>query len=217
MQMTISCLFVISLLGPLGWSPGHAQEVTASGGLRFYDPVFGVLYDTGRVHYDAMPASIRRICPDFEQGTYWTYAHTQRGPTEYSVVMGVSPDQSGDSLGAVLAVTGSKCDGRDSLQVLSGFVPSGGYGAGRTPPGLPGEGAKRVCERIPFGPCHYELRSAEEEAILRGLVKDALARATRAWGGAGAFKQQACKPSVQAENSSTPIVREELARFCSQK
>jgi hypothetical protein len=130
--------------------------------------------------------------------------------------MGVGPDQSGDSLGAALEVSDSKCSDGDSLQMLSGFVPSGGYGAGQAPPGLPGEGAKRVCDR-PLGPCHYVLRSAKEETILRDLVKDALVRATRAWGGAGVFKQVACKPSVQAGNSSTPVVQEELARFCGQK
>ena len=217
MQTKILSLIAILLLARFGCSRASGQEAAAGRGQRLQDPMFGLVYESDKVNYDAMPAPIRRICPDFQEGTFWTYAHTQRGPTEYFVVMGVSPDQSGDSLGAALQVRDSKCQGGDSLQMLSAFVPSGGYGAGRTPPGLPGEGAKRVCERIPFGPCHYVLRSAEEESILRELVKDALIRAERAWGGSGLFKQQACKPSHLKEIPYMPIVQEELARFCSQK
>jgi len=217
MQTTILSLIAVLLLARVGCSRASGQEAGGDRGFQLEDPIFGLVYDTAKVHYDAIPASIRRICPDFEQGTFWTYARIQRGPTEYFVVMGVRPDQSGDSLGAALEVRDSKCQGGDSTQMLSGFVPSSGYGSGRTPPGLPGVGAKRVCERSAFGPCHYVLRSAEEEAILRDLVKDALMRAERAWGGAGVFRQQVCNPSVQAANSSTPIVQEELARFCSQK
>ena len=216
MQTTILSLIAILLLAPVGCSRASGEEA-ADRSLQLEDPMFGLVYDAAKLHYDPMPASIRRICPDFNQGTFWTYAHIQRGPTEYFVVMGVGPDQSGDSLGGALEVTGSRCSDGDSLQMLSGFVPVGGYGAGRTPPGLPGGGAKRICERSPFGPCHYVLRSAEEEMILRDLVKDALVRATRAWGSAGVFRQQACKPSHLEKIPYTPIVREELARFCSQE
>jgi hypothetical protein len=76
MQKTILSLIAILVLL---CSRASGQEAGAGRGPRLEDPVFGLVYDTAKVHYDAMPALIRRICPDFEQGTYWTYAHTEIG------------------------------------------------------------------------------------------------------------------------------------------
>jgi hypothetical protein len=183
------------------------------------DPLFGISYSYSKVHYEPMPISIRRICPDYERGTFWVFAHFQKESGDYYVVMGISPGQDGDSLGAALLVKNSKCYVEDSSRMLSGFIPDSGYGPEKSVYILPGVNAPQICEHGPqypygMGPCHYILRSAEEESVLRGLVKDALARGVRAWGGAAQFKKAVCSQSLQDEIPYMPIVQQELTKFC---
>jgi len=173
--------------------------------------MFGISYDYTKVHYEPMPVSVRHICPSYEKGTFWTYAHVKRGSVDYFVVMGIRPGQDGDSFGAAVAVEGTDCEQEDSLRMLSGFVPQGGYGQGQKEIALPGLDASEVCDQ---GECHYVFRSAAEEGLLRDLVRDALTRGAKAWGDAERFKSEVCKPSVQEANKRTPIVLEELKEFC---
>lgn len=94
------------------------------------------------------------------------------------MVMGVFPGQTGDSLGVALRIKDSKRYDWDSTQIFSGFVPVGGYNSqsvlNKLPSELPGFRAPQICGSVALGPCHYILRSAEEEAILRDLARDAL-------------------------------------------
>lgn len=61
------------------------------------------------------------------------------------------------------------------------------------------------------GNFHYELRSPEEEAQLRDLIRDGYARSVRAWGSEAAFKQQLCG---RGDYIDLPVLSEERARVC---
>ena len=112
-------------------------------------------------------------------------------------------------------VSGGTCHGEDSKWMLSGLVPVGGYPTPSPPVGLPGLGAPSVCDRGPTGDCHYLLRSAAEEALLRDLVRDALERGIRAWGSAVAFRKAVCRPEVVGDDLY-PVLNQEVSRFCKQ-
>ncbi len=212
MRTRISTLMAVLLLGQICGVGAGGQGRVSKRFTLLDEPMFGVSYDYTKVHYEPMPASMQHLCPDYRKGTFWTYAHVKRESVDYFVVMGVRPGQDGDSFGAAAAVEGSDCTEEDSKGMMSGFVPKGGYGSERTETSLPGLGAPDVCDQM--GNCHYVLRSAEEEGLLRALVRDGLARAVRAWGGADRFKKEACKPSILGGNSDTPVVQEELTKFC---
>jgi hypothetical protein len=93
-----------------------------------------------------------------------------------------------------------------------GAVPREGYQKGKTWDQLPGIGAPRVCDQL--GDCHYLLRSADEEDILRALTRNGLERSTGAWGNNGEFRTRACNPKVAEAISLSPIELQELTRFC---
>jgi len=212
MRPRISALMVVLLLGQTWGFTADGQGRVSKRFTLLDDPIIGVSYDYTKVHYDPMPVSVRQICRDYDKGTFWTYAHAKRESEDYYVVMGVRPGQTGDSFGAAVVVVGSDCADQDSLWMLSGIVPAGGYSPKAEYVGLPGLDAKEVCDQM--ANCHYVLRSAAEEAILRDLVRDGISRAVKAWGGADRFKKEACKPSVLTGHSDTPIVQDELTKFC---
>jgi hypothetical protein len=220
MQTTTSVL--LGLLPAFVWCYcAGGEQHSADQPTRLEDPVFGLSYSYTEVHYEQTPTWIRRVCSDLGRGTYWTFARTKRDSGDYYVVMGVFPEQMGDSLGAALRIRGSSCYGWDSTQMFSGFVPVEGYDSSsvsnKVPAELPGFGAPQICGSVALGPCHYMLRSAEEEAILRGLAVDALSRGVRAWGGEDRFRKAACGPLIRQGNSTTPIIQQELSRFCAGK
>jgi hypothetical protein len=163
-------------------SEANSGERTKNTRAELQDPMFGLSYNRTTVHYELMPESLRHICPNLEKGTYWIFAHASRKPIDYYLVMGVVPAQNGDSLGAALWVRGSKCDSEDSTWMLSGFVPAEGYASQIDTTELPGLKAPQVCDRGALGQCHYVLRSQEEEAILRELMRDGISRGIQAWG-----------------------------------
>jgi hypothetical protein len=111
-------------------------------------------------------------------------------------------------------IEGSKCKGEDSKWMLSGFVPADGYAESMGATGLPGVGAKRICDKGPLGDCHYMFRSAAEEEIVRALVVDGIKRGIRAWGGEAQFKRAVCAPDILKGQDSTPLVRQALDQFC---
>jgi len=213
----------LMILSHVGGEAACAQESVSDKFTQLQDPMFGISYSYTKVHYEEMPAAVRRICPDYERGTYWVFAHFTRESGEYYVVMGVSPGQTGDSLGAALRVKDSKCYNYDSRRTFTGVVPKGGYSQKGMSSELPGSNVPEVCApgtgRYPLIDldCHYVLRSAEEEAVLRGLARDALTRGSRAWGGPDRFKKEACRPSVVLAVANAPIIQQELEKFCNER
>jgi len=195
--------------------PGARGQVSAASRVTpLDDPMFGISYQTDKVKYEPMPVRIRQLCSEFKRGEFWTFAQFRSGTREYFIVMGVRPGQDGDSLGAALQIDGSKCQEEDSTWMLSGTPPESGYSHPTTAAQLPGLGAPKVCPHGPAGDCFYLLRSATEEAILRGLVKDGIERAINAYGSQAPFGKKACTPSQLAGSESTPVVLQELKKFC---
>jgi hypothetical protein len=203
-------MFVSVVLLNIASNGAHAQQRDKRTPLQ--DPMFGLSYDYTKINYEQFPQSVGRLCRGLVKGgTYWIFAHTQRKSGDYYVVMGVVPKQSGDSLGIALWVRDSECDGEDSLWMQSGFPPAEGYTSIPYSGELPGLDARKDCNR---GDCRYVFRSAEEEAILRDLVRDGISRGVQALG-RERFRKEACQTSELKEtNSSTPIVQKELTEFC---
>ena len=178
------------------------------------DPMFGLSYDYTKITYEQFSKSVAHLCRLEKGGKYWLFAHTHRKSGDYYVVMGVVPGQSGDSLGIALWVRDPECDAEDSLWMQSGFSPAEGYTSIPYSGELPGMGAQKACNN---GDCHYVLRSAEEEAILRDLVRDAISRGIQVWG-EERFRKEACQSApLKDRNSPTPIAQKALAEFCVSK
>ncbi len=219
LRMTALTLLRLLFVAQLCWVAAYGQGHFQAKRTQLQDPMFGISYSPSRVHYEPMPTLIRQICPGYEHGSFWVFAHLQRESLDYYVVMGIRPGQDGDPLGAALLIKDSKCYQEDSTRMLSGFVPEKGYGEEERELGLPGLNAPQICEHGPqfpygIGTCHYILRSPDEESVLRGLVSDALVRGARAFGDAAQFKKAVCVPSLREANSSMPIVQQELTKFC---
>jgi hypothetical protein len=212
MRVTASILMGMLLLVFIPGNSASGRQHGVNLRTQLEDPILGLSYSYTKVHYELMQQSVRRVCPTFEQGTFWTLAHTHRESGDYFVVMGVSPGQDGDSLGVALLLKDSKCDAGDSKWMLSGFIPVGGYNPKSDFDGLPGQDAPSVCDQGPSGDCHYMLRSAKEEATLRDLVRDALSRGVKAWS-EDEFRNSACKSSA-LRASTYPVIRQELTKFC---
>jgi hypothetical protein len=183
------------------------------------DPIFGLQYQPSVVKYDKMPPEFKTRCADFKDAAnIWLYAHFNSRDSEYWIVMTTNPGQDGDSFGtAVRRKKGFDCQLEESLWALSGVVPKGGYNGADSDDLLPGVDAEppKECNADPNAICTYTLRSAREETILRGLIKDAIQRASKAYGSEQEFKKKACVPSALSPNANTPIVHEELQKFCS--
>ena len=209
--LTVTLAFLVMQFNCIG---AQAQTGVQGRQLPLDDPMFGISYLRANIHYEQIPTSIQKLCPDLREGTFWTFAHYQSGASEYFVVLGLQKHQDGDALGAVVKIEGSNCQEYDSSWMLSGVVPKSGYAHGAKNIQLPGQGVKRICDHGPSGACYYFLRSPEEEAILRGLIEDGLARAIRAYGGESQFMKKACVPSIIDGNSSSPLVQQELIKAC---
>lgn len=194
---------------------GLSSARTSRKSAEITDPIFGLLFNPATVKYEPMAQKIRTRCAAFGSGNYWTFAYLRQRETEYFIVVGTSATQDGDMFGTAISINDSGCQEEESAWALSGFVPRNGYPAISSAKAmLPGDKAKEVCDNPPFGECHYMLRSATEEAILRGLIQDALARAQSAWKGVGGIRKQVCNPGYLQMRSSTPVLRNEVERFC---
>jgi hypothetical protein len=192
----------------------NEQERSVSKRTVVTDPVFGITYNYTKVQYEPISASVRKNCKGYDYGSFWTFAHFQEDGKNYYVVLGVQPDQDGDSLGSAVEIAGSKCQEEDSTWLFSGFIPEGGFSTYSGSLQMPGLNAKRICDHGSLGNCHYLLRSVAEKQIIQGLVEDGLMRGIRAWGGEAQFKKAVCAPGTALNDSATPIVTQILGKFC---
>ena len=82
-----SILLSIALLG--------SGPVEAQSDLKMSDPVFGIGYNTRRVHFDEVPKRIADSCPRLREERYWVYAYLKEGETEYLIVSSRASQVSG--------------------------------------------------------------------------------------------------------------------------
>ena len=192
-----------------------SAQTSSSDGKWLDDPVFGVPVDVRQTHYEPMPARVARMCSGFPHGKFWVFASYREGATQYLIVSGFIPDADSDPIGNVVALNGKHCTGETVDWLAASVVPAEGYGPDSSKALLPGKGAPSKCNDQ--GDCRYTLRSAREEALVRGLARDALARGAKAWG-EKAFHDQVCDAKIREANAkSSQIFSEELEKYCSKK
>lgn len=196
----------------------QAQTTKPVPSIELQDPVFGVSFSPFIVKYEEIPSELRQLCSPFGKGHVWLFSHLKSNRSDYYIVMGWSRDQDGDSFGTAIWTMGTSCRVTESNWVLAGIPSPSGYSGTNVQEKLPGIDvpAPKSCQSDPLAVCNYQLRSAHEEFIIRGLVRDAIQRASKAFGGRTQFKQKACSPSTIKANSYSPIVQQELRQFCSQ-
>jgi hypothetical protein len=196
-----------------------AQAIQSLGLVIRQDPIFGISYNPSVVKYQQLSPEFRSRCALFQgkQDHLWLFAHVRSEGSDYYVIMSTSPGQDGDSFGTAVWIEGSKCHVTESKWVLSGVPPSKGYSDAHGVEKLPGIDvpSPKTCNSDAYAVCNYTLQSALEEEILRGLVKDALRKAVRAYGGKTLFGGSACSRGIISGNSGSPIVQQELQMFCS--
>ncbi len=198
------------LLIGLLWATG----TVALAQTRVEDPIFGLAYNPSEIKYEKVPSRLRRVCPEFDPHNYSVYADVRRGESEFFIVMHTSSGD-GDSFGNTIWGKGAECRVDESNWTLSGIPPTNGYLNVQSAEGLPGLDAPKVCENRPRGEyCRYILRSPAEEELLRGLVRDGLQRAVKAFG-KSQFKKKECSAEAISQQSDYPIIQQELRKFCS--
>lgn len=86
------------------------------------DPLFGILYNPQRVHFEKMPTDLTSRCPQL-RGRYvaaWVYGHLKTSDSEYFLISGlmqfhdeetgratsIAPEEDG---GLIVAINGSQC------------------------------------------------------------------------------------------------------------
>lgn len=131
------------------------------------------------------------------------YAHLHKEHAEYFVISGIPRSQDGDLFGTAVQVVNGHCTVEDSAWMLSGIILRAGYAGRKGPFALPGLHVQEECDSM--GNCHYDLRTREEEDLLRDLVLDAIERGVKAWG-AAEFRSRACKPELMKADAMVPVL-----------
>jgi hypothetical protein len=108
----------LAMLGVISLISSCVGQVPTS----FSDPLFGVQYDTQRIHFESVPSAIMQHCSDLRQRYIraWIYGHTKTADTEYFIVSGFmryEDETSGskkevvrDENGLIVAVHGGSCE-----------------------------------------------------------------------------------------------------------
>jgi hypothetical protein len=183
------------------------------------NPIFGTDYDQLKVKYDDFPDAAKRLCArvDNQVKYYWVYAHYKSADSEYYIVMDKRPDPDGYDFATAIWIHGSKCteDKQSADWTLSGVPPKNGYGTVDAVERLPGLDAHKISFGALSDAYYYTFRSAHEEEILRGLIKDGIQRAVRARGSDASFRKQACSARIMSKHSKfDPMVLQELNAYC---
>lgn len=170
----------------------------------FVEPVFGLLVEPGKAAYLPLAPDIAKRC-SLAGAKYLVFAHIKdTGGDAY-----ILQDADGGA-GVAARVSPAGCTTVESTWMLSG-VPKAPYSAGQPAPALPGDKADKVCQG---GTCHYLVRSAAEEQLLKALLNDAVLKGQAAYKGPAAFKTKACDMSVIRNAEDYPAVRARLGSLC---
>jgi hypothetical protein len=147
------------------------------------DPVFGMTYDTRKVHFDLAPTLVRIQCRGLPDKTLWLFAYWKERDTELFVLSGRESEVSG--IGVVIRP--GTC-----IQSLPDWVLTGdrGYWSGRGGP----------------PPVQFT------ERVLQGLAADLLNRYARAFGGKNNFIEHVRTDGLPI-GELLPTIRREFESF----
>ena len=189
--------------------------VTKTRHLQLSDPVFGIKYNPDIIHFDIVPNDVKNICGGYNNRNWSLYSHFEFDDSNYYIVMGWDSYPLGDSFGTAVWIKNNKCREVESSWILTGVPEKSGYRKNIGNDTLPGidEPTPEVCNSDPYARCNYQIKSQSAENILTGIVRDAIERGIKAFGGKGNFKKKVCTNINM--NISYPIVHEELLKFCS--
>jgi hypothetical protein len=170
----------------------------------FVEPVFGLLVEPGKAAYLPLAPDIAKRC-SLAGSKYLVFAHIKDTGGDAYILQ-----DAGGGAGVAARVSPAGCTTVESTWMLSG-VPKAPYSAGQPAPALPGDKADKVCQG---GTCHYIMRSAAEEQLLKALLNDAVLKGQAAHKGPAAFKTRACEMSVIRNAEDYPAVRQRLGSLC---
>jgi len=176
----------------------------AWGQSAFVEPVFGLLVEPGKATYLPLAPDIAKRC-SLTGARYLVFAHVKDTGGDAYILQDAD---GGAGVAARVSLTG--CTTAETSWMLSG-VPKAPYGAVQPAPALPGDKADKVCQG---GICHYVVRSAAEEQLLKALLNDAVLKGQVAFKGPAAFRSKACDMSVIRNAEDYPAVRARLGALC---
>jgi hypothetical protein len=159
-----SCLLIITI------SVVQAQPRSLMG-----DPVFGMTYDTRKVHFENAPAKISQLCRDLSGETFWLYAYYKTPDAEYFVLSNSTSEVSG--VGLVLR--GTHC-----TEGLPDWILSG---------------------NAKYHPFNEDQPVVFNDPILHGLASDLLRRYSSAFGGKKYFIDAVKKSGLPPNELVPPL------------
>jgi len=179
--------------------------------------ILGNAYDSLKEKLDPIPEKLKQICAGLgSQVKHYAYfTHYSLDGFEYYAVLDTSTPPSDDAYGygSIILVHGTQCIKGDLDWALRGIPSAKGYSGSSMKIEMPGLNAPGFGSPLNTDRAHYRIRSAHEEEILRGLIKDAIQTAIKANGG-GPTKAKLCKPANLKPDIDYPLVPMELARYC---
>jgi hypothetical protein len=189
--------------------------------LRAQDVIFGEAYGSLKAKYDKFPANLKQKCAHVDSAVnhFGYFAHYVSNGSEYYAVLDMSTKPSSDAYGygSIILIHGPNCSEGDLDWALRGIPPSNGYQSGAELVEMPGLNAPKLAIPPDSGNMHYILRSAHEQEILRGLIRDSIQRAIKINGGDAPVRKTLCRPENLLADPEYPLVPQELSVYCGVK
>jgi hypothetical protein len=180
--------------------------------------ILGSGYDSLKERYEEFPPDLKRACAHLgrEASHFGYFARYASDGAEYYAVLDMStrPESDAYGYGWIVLIHGSACSEGDLDWALRGMLPSKGYQGIAPTVEMPGLNAPRIGVPPGSGNVHYVIRSAREEEILRGLIRDAIQRAIKINGGDAIVRKVLCRPQNLSPDPNYPLVPQELSRYC---
>ena len=210
-QLACCCVLLVSL-SPLFAQSGKQHKPELS-----LDPIFGLHYNRYAVKYADTTNRNCRVCSisNSKKEIQGVFAHINSGGSDYDIVKETIPQEDDYGYGDVLLITERKCVTTDTDSVFIGITPKNGYQETGDIERLPRPSDPDVADNSNPSNGRTVLRSAHEEAIIRGLVRDAFQRGFKAYGGEAPFRNKVCSREIIENSLGYPIVQQELKAFCS--
>lgn len=177
------------------------------------DPIMGLDFDASKLSFAELPAQDRAVCANhfsYDRPPYYVFAHIKSGAYELFAVKGHQKDDYG--YGLLLAIHNNRCYEGDLDDILKGR-PSSKYSEDESYFKYPGEGAKLICGQEN---CFYNLRSQNEEEVLRQLVRSNIQLEIKAYGSDESFRTKLCINDSYKSliDSGYYILIQEMKLFC---